>query len=494
MDHQMNIRLSEAFGQYFVRLPLKKSPAIHHGNALAMDWRKVIPAGECSYILSNPPFVGSRFLTDGQRHDMAATCGSVKNSGVLDYVTAWYFKAAEYIRDSRVRAGYVSTNSISQGEQPGIIWGELFRRGMKIHFAHRTFRWESEARGKAHVHVVIVGFAAYDTDKKTIYDYEGLDGNHAGVSVVRNINPYLVAGADTVLPNRKTPLCDVPAMGIGNQPIDGGFYLFTDKEKRDFVREEPLSKPLFRPWVGSEEFINRGRRWCLWLGDCTPGELKSMPLVLGRIKSVKQYRLASKRASTVKLAATPTRFLVERMPKGSFLVVPEVSSERRDYIPIGFLKSPTLCSNLLKIAPKATLWHFGVLTSAMHMAWMRQVCGRLKSDYRYSTGIVYNNFPWPPSPTDKQRQAVEKAARHVLDVRNRYPDASLADLYDPLTMPADLAKAHRTLDRAVDVCYRKPAFEGERQRIEFLFDLYEQLISPLLAAKPARKQGRRYAP
>ena len=485
MDHQMNIRLSEAFGQYFVRLPLKKSPTIVCGNALRLDWKKILPPDQCSYVLGNPPFVGGKFKTDEQRADMR---GVVENHGLLDYVTGWYFKAAEYIKGTRIVVGFVSTNSISQGEQVGVLWNALFQRYQaKILFGHRTFAWQSEARGKAHVHVVVVGFAASDAKNKRIYEYEE-DGEKATVSIASNISPYLIEGPDRAIINRSSPLCDAPKIGIGNKPIDDGNYLFTPREKAAFLKLEPAANEFFRRWIGSEEFINGIERWCLWLGDCPPAKLRRMPHVMARVEAVRNFRLASKSAPTRAIADKPTRFHVENMPTHGYLVIPEVSSERRSYIPIGFLKPDILASSLVRIVPHATLYHFGILSSAMHMAWVRQVCGRLKSDYRYSNKLVYNNYPWPEAPSAKQRAAVEAAAQSVLDARKEFPEATLADLYDPLAMPPALVKAHAALDRAVDLCYRPQPFENDRQRVEHLFALYEKLTAPLL---PPAKKGRR---
>ncbi|MGF7218824.1 hypothetical protein GGR92_005003 [Spirosoma lacussanchae] len=305
------------------------------------------------------------------------------------------------------------------------------------------------------------------------------------------INPYLVEGRNTVVVSRQKPLCQVPQIGIGNKPIDGGHYLFTTDEKQAFIAQEPRSEKWFRRWLGSDEFINGYERWCLWLGDCPPAELRLMPEALKRVQAVKQTRLASVSPPTRKLAETPTRFHVENMPKSSYLIVPEVSSERRRYIPIGYEGPETLSSNLVKIVPNASLFHFGVLTSEMHMTWVRYVCGRLKSDYRYSKDIVYNNFPWPPSPTEKQVKDVEVAAQKVLDVRASFVGSSLADLYDPLTMPPALVKAHQDLDRAVDQCYRKQAFANETRRIEYLFELYEQYTAPLIGAGLASNRRKR---
>lgn len=501
MDHQMNVRLSEAFGQYFVRLPLKKSPTIVCGNALRLDWKKVLPPEQCSYVLGNPPFVGGKFQTDEQRADMDLVTSDIEGSGLLDYVTGWYFKAAEYIQGTHIVVGFVSTNSITQGEQAGVLWNPLFRRyGLKIQFAHRTFEWESEARGKAHVHVVIIGFGSFDSAKKRIYDYEG---ESVVVSTPKNISPYLVEGTDTAIVNRSKPICDVPQIGIGNKPIDGGYYLFTPEEKAEFLKLEPEAKRYFRRWFGSNEFVNGIERWFLWLGACTPNELRQMPKSKHLVELVAKYRRGEippkgkdvtekntdRNAQTMLLANTPTRFHVENIPTSNFLVIPETGSERRRYIPLGFM-SPRdgLCSNLVKIMTDASRFHFGVLSSEMHMAWMRLVGGRMKSDPRYSVKLVYNNFPWPEAPSAKQKAAVETAAQAVLDARKWFPEATLADLYDPLSMPPALVKAHAQLDRAVELCYRPQPFENDRQRVEYLFALYEKLTAPLIAVP---KKGRK---
>ncbi len=509
-DHQMNMQVSEEFGQYFRRLPLIHSASIHCGNALRMDWNDVISAGQVDYILGNPPFVGSKFLNDSQRADMELVFAKVANSGVLDYVTAWYMKAVHFVRGDenisalldklpvtqkpprdRVKIAFVSTNSITQGEQVGVLWSELLRLGVKIHFAHRTFRWSNEARGKAAVHCVIIGFALHDTDRKIIYDYENIRGD-AHALEARNINPYLVDAHDLVLIRRDLPLCNVPGIGIGNKPIDGGNYLFTTEEKAAFLKQEPKAKQWFRRWIGSDEFINNYERWCLWLGDCPPEELRQMPEAMRRVEAVRAFRLASKSAPTRKLADTPTRFHVENIPDKPYLLVPKVSSERRSYIPIGFMDEKTLSSDLVFIVPHATLFHFGVLTSAMHMAWVRYVCGRLKSDYRYSKDIVYNNFPWPDNPAEKQQTAIEQAAQAVLDVRAAHPEATLADLHDPVAMPPDLRRAHQTLDKAVDAAYGKKNFQSDAERVAFLFELYHKYTSLLPAPGVQKKRRKRH--
>ncbi|MGB3086626.1 MAG: DNA methyltransferase, partial [Phycisphaerae bacterium] len=480
MDHQMNLRLSEAIGEYCVRLPLRKSPTIVCGNALRLDWKEILPPERCSYVLGNPPFVGKQFATAEQKADMESVCGRVKGGGILDYVTGWYFKATEYIQGTNIVVGFVSTNSISQGEQVGVLWQELFAHyRAKIHFAHRTFAWESEARGKAHVHVVIIGFAAFDTANKRLYDYEA-DGEKVTVGSVKNISPYLVEGNDVVVVSRSKPISAVPEIVFGNMPNDGGHLILTDQEQADLLHKEPAAKNLIRPFLGSQEFINGERRWCLWLKDASPAELRGLPEVMARVEGVRKHREASSRETTHKLASTPTLFGEIRQPDSEYLLIPGVSSETRSYIPIGFMPKSVIASNLVLMVPKATLYHFGMLSSAMHMAWVRQVCGRLESRYRYSNKLVYNNYPWPESLGGKQRAVVKAAAQAILDVRAEYQKrgANLAELYDPLAMPPNLVKAHAELDRAVDRCYRAQPFTSERQRVEFLFSLYEKLTAP----------------
>ncbi|MBS0328448.1 MAG: class I SAM-dependent DNA methyltransferase [Proteobacteria bacterium] len=525
VDHQMNLRVGEEFGMYFARIPLKTSPKIVHGNALTLDWNAVLPAERASFIMGNPPFVGAKFMDDAQRADARAVFDGIANAGLLDFVAAWYVKAARYLDSVRaepfdlaqdrpvevlqgpstgsgrtgIRCAFVSTNSITQGEQVGVLWGWLLAQGIKIHFAHRTFSWSNEARGKAAVHCVIVGFGLGDVAEKTIYEYADIKGEPHALPAA-NINPYLVDAPDVALENRRTPICPVPGIGIGNKPIDGGHYLFTDDEKAEFLNREPQAEKWFRRWLGADEFINGYQRWCLWLGDCPPGELRRMPEAMKRVEAVRQFRLASKSPPTQKLADTPTRFHVENMPASTYLLIPKVSSERRTFIPIGFMHPDTLSSDLVFIVPDATLYHFGVLTSTLHMAWVRSVCGRLESRYRYSAGIVYNNFPWPVCspcnargtdvPDDKTRQAIEAAAQAVLDARAAFPGATLADLYDPLTMPPALLKAHQKLDAAVDKAYGKAGFKSDAERVVFLFQRYQALTSLLPTEKPAKRRGK----
>tara|TARA_Y100001933_G_scaffold207716_1_gene211032 strand:+ start:576 stop:3347 length:2772 start_codon:yes stop_codon:yes gene_type:complete len=496
-DHQMNMKVGEEFGLYFARIPLTSAPQVVHGNALALDWADIVAPEKLGYILGNPPFAGSKYMSKQQRAELARAAGGIKGHGILDYVTGWYFKAVDYIHGRRpddpeleellgqlpggkgnpaIRVGFVSTNSITQGEQVGVLWQWMLDQGMHIHFAHRTFQWANEGRGQAAVHCVIIGFGVEDLADKTLFDYLHPRAEPQA-RAAKNINPYLVDAPDAVLLNRSRPICDVPPIGIGNKPIDGGNYLFTPEEKEEFVAREPESARWFRRWIGSREFINNIERWCLWLGDCPPDQLRRMPLCLERVEAVRDFRLASKSAPTQKLAATPTRFHVENIPDSEYLVIPKVSSERRLYVPIGYMGASILSSDLVFVVRSASKYQFAVISSTMHMAWFRGVCGRLESRYRYSAGIVYNNFPWPESVSDTLRERIEQRAHEVLAARQRHPDATLADLYDPLTMPPDLLKAHQALDRAVDAAYTRKKFTGDADRVAFLFERYAELIS-----------------
>ena len=450
-------------------LPLKTNANIVEGNALRLDWESVVDKTRLNYIMGNPPFVGARLMSPEQKDDVNQIFAGWKNAGNLDYVCCWYKRAADMMKETAIRAALVSTNSVTQGETVANLWKPLFEDGVHIDFAHRTFRWDSEASIKAHVHCVIVGFSiATYTKQKIIYTAER-------AQIAKNINGYLLDAEDIFVESRNTPLCDVPSIGIGNQPIDDGNYLFNEEEKADFIQKEPNAEKYFMPWYGSQELINRKPRFCLWLGNCPPNELRKMPECVKRVEQVRQFRLTSKRASTLKLAEIPTRFQTENMPSDTYVVIPEVSSEKRKYVPMGFMTPDVLCSNLVKIVPNATLFHFGVLTSNVHMAWMRAVCGRLEMRYRYSKDIVYNNFPWP-TPTDEQKAKIEQTAQAILDARALYPDASLADLYDELTMPPELRKAHQANDRAVMAAYGFPV-KGftESDCVAALMKMYQEL-------------------
>jgi len=471
-EAQMFHETEEIIHAYKEFLPLKSYSNILEGNALHVDWEGVIPREKLSYIIGNPPFVGARLMDAAQKDDMARIFGKTwQNLGNLDYVCCWYKKAAEMMQNNHIRTALVATNSICQGGQVSDLWKGLMQQyGIHIDFAHRTFRWDSEADIKAHVHCVILGFSTQPTNTELrIFD----NGNTISA---KHINPYLLDAEDMFIDSRNTPICPVPEIGIGNKPIDDGNYLFTTEDKEAFLKLEPAAERYFHPWYGSQEFINNKPRWCLWLGNCTPAELAAMPHCRERIQNVRKFRLASKSEGTRKLADKPTRFHVENMPEGNYIVIPETSSERRVYMPVGFLNSDVLCSNALRLMPNATLYHFGVLTSLVHNAWMRVVCGRLKSDYRYSKDIVYNNFPWP-TPTEPQKEKIERSAQEILDARSKYPDSSLAQLYSEELMPIELRQAHRHNNQAVAAAYGFPTDMPENEIVAELFKLYEKLTT-----------------
>jgi hypothetical protein len=488
-DHQMNLEGGAAFGTYFTRRPLARTAHVLHANALRADWATAFGPDQPArfdVILGNPPFVGKQYQTPGQKADLAAVLHGVPGAGVLDLVAGWYVLAARYMQaHPETRTAFVSTNSVSQGEQVGVLWNELFTRyGAKLHFAHRTFRWDDEARGKAAVHVVIEGFALHDTPGKRLFDYDAVRGE-PHERAASNINPYLVEGGDVVVRSRRAPLCDAPPIVFGSMPNDGGHLLLTPDERHALLAAEPAAAPFVRRFVGSQEFLNGLDRYCLWLVDASPQALRRLPEVVRRVEAVRATRLGSSRAATHALAATPALFGEIRQPATDYLLIPSVSSESRPVIPTGFLPPEVIASNLALVVPGAGLYHLGVLSSAMHMAWMRSTAGRLKSDYRYSAGIVYNTFPWPEAGA-ALRAAIEGAAQAVLDARRPPLDAgaTLADLYDPLAMPPALVKAHAALDRAVDRAYRPRPFRSETHRVAFLFDRYEALTSARFA--PAR--------
>jgi hypothetical protein len=418
---------------------------------------------------------------------MESIFSGLKSYGMLDYVAAWYKQAAQFVMNTKTKVAFVSTNSITQGEQPGILWTILFNLYMvKIHFAHRTFRWNNEARGNAAVHVVIIGFASYDTNKKVIYDYERIKGEPLEIRV-KNINPYLVEGKDIVLHSISSPICQVPKMQSGSAARDGGFLILSNEEKMELEQRNDSIKKYFKRFISGDDFINNVTRWCIWLKDVTPSEFRGFSEFQDRFKLVKTFRENSTRPATKKMADLPYLFAEERQPAYDFLVIPKVSSENRKYIPIAYLTKDYIVSDKTFVIPVTTRYHFGVLTSLMHMAWMRTTCGRMKSDYSYSNTIVYNNFPWPENPTEKQVKAIEAAAQKVLDARLKFPSSSLADLYDPLLMPPILVKAHQQLDKAVDLAYRPQAFASEANRMEFLFGLYEKYTADLFTQQKPKK-------
>ena len=474
-DHQMNMKVSDEFGQYFVRLPLSKAASIVNGNALVLDWASLVDPARLTYIVGNPPFLGKKEQSAAQKAEVLATFAGVKGAGVLDYVACWYRRAAGLMaRNPAIRTAFVSTNSITQGEQVGILFPELFRLGVRIHFAHRTFQWSSEARGKAAVHCVIIGFALHDANEKVIYDYETPQSEPHHVQVAQ-INGYLVDAPPVSLAKRGKPLAaGVPPMAYGSMPIDDGNLVLVPAEAAALRAESPAAAPYIRRYIGGEEFINGGERYCLWLVGCPPESMRVWPGVMARVEANRNYRLSSNRPQTVALADSPADFGEIRQPAGRYLFVPKVSSENRHYIPVGFCEPETIVSGSALVVADATEYHFGVIQSQMHMAWTRAVCGRLESRYQYSAGIVYNNFPWP-QPNEAQRGTIESAAQAILAARALCPNATLADLYDPLTMPPELTAAHRKLDKAVDAAYGKTPFATEAERVAFLFRRYEAL-------------------
>ena len=497
MDHIMNNRLSLEFGQTYARIPIEKSPHIRHGDALGTDWSELLPPAECLYVFGNPPFVGAKFQSPEQREQVRHIAALGKSGGTLDYVTAWFIKAGEYVKQSAARIGFVATNSITQGEQVAQLWPILFDRcKLDIAFAHRTFAWGSDARGMAHVHVVIIGLGKRGDAprEKRLFSYDApksdpQESQHAALS------PYLFdAGGLTdsrvVVKESAQALNGLPPLLSGSQPIDDGNYIFDADQRVAFLMEEPTAKKFMRPYIGAREHIQGGERWILALQDASPADLKAMPRVVERMQAVKAFRAKSKRKSTLAIADYPTQYNVNVIPTASFLVVPEVSSERRDYIPIAWLEPPVIPSNKIRILPNATLWQFGLLTSAMHMAWVRNIGGRLKSDFSYGIGIIYNTFPLPPIPAERL-QRLTPHADAVLAARANYPEATLADLYDPDLMPADLRKAHQALDRAVDRLYRRRSFTSDRDRVEHLFGLYEKMRVPLTAEAAGKRKKRR---
>ena len=498
MDHIMNNRLSLAFGQSYVRIPLEGSPPIRNTDALEVDWENFLPPENCSFVFGNPPFGGAKFQSEEQRIQVRRIAALGKSGGTLDYVTAWFIKAGKYVQRGSARIGFVATNSITQGEQVAQLWPTLFEHyRLEIAFAHRTFAWGSDARGKAHVHVVIIGLDVRDRQgaEKRLFSYPDITGEPEETRHVA-LSPYLFDAGNLADPHltvreESGPINGLGKLVSGTQPIDDGHYIFDEVERAVFLEVEPDAAPFLRPFVGAREYLQGGDRWILALQELSPTALKSLPKVRERMTLVRDYRSKSKRKSTLAIADFPTRYNVEVLPTALFLVIPEVSSERREYVPIGWLEPPVIPSNLVRVLENATVADFALLTSAMHMAWLRYVGGRLKSDYRYSIGLVYNTFPMPPEKPDLSK--LEPLAKTILNARAAHPDATLADLYDPDLMPPDLRKAHQALDRAVDKLYRRTGFASERERVEHLFMLYEKMSAPLKAAmqaKPKRRQVR----
>lgn len=474
-ESQMMKKTEEIMAINLDFLPLKSYPHIIEGNALRIDWKEVILNDKLNYIMGNPPFLGARLMTKEQKIDMEIVFGKIKGIGNLDYVSSWYKKASEYTKNTTIKTAFVSTNSIIQGEQVAILWKSIFENGININFAYKTFKWNSDAKDKAAVHCVIIGFSYNNLKEKKLYT------NELAINKVNNINAYLISAPNVFILSRNKPIYETPKMDFGNMPNDSGFLSnYSDEMKEEIEKEYPIAKKMFKKFIGASEFINNKSRWCLWLKDISPSEIKQVPPILNAIKEVQKVRFESKREATKKLAETPYLFGEIRQPSGDYLVVPRHSTENRRYIPIGYMKKDIICGDANLLLENATLYNFGILTSNVHMAWMRVVAGRIKSDYRYSSSVVYNNFPWC-NPTDKQKIKIELAAQAILDARNLYPKSSLADLYDELTMPPELRKAHQQNDKAVMEAYGFPVKSDftESMCVAKLMEMYKEKIEEL---------------
>ena len=478
-DHQLNLESGAKFGKTRATVPLIATPHIHCGNALRMNWNNVVSAEECSYVFGNPPFYGKQWQSVEQKSDLELVASEIKNFALLDYVTGWYIKATNYIQNSQIQVAFVSTNSITQGEQVAVLWSWLLHKGVKINFAHRTFKWSNEGRGVAAVHCVIIGFSLFDVKDKFLFEYENIGDMQATSKKVNQINPYLVNAKSVLITKKSSPICNVPLMSYGNMPNDGGFLVMSNDEKNTLINSEPESIKYIKRFTMGDEFINNIARWCLWLKDIDITELRKLPKVYERISKVKQARLDSKRKATQILSATPTLFAEIRQPSTRYIALPRVSSERRFYIPIGFLEADVIAGDKVYVVASGSLTIFSILTSTMHMAWMRTVCGRMKSDYSYSNTIAYNNLPFPNFDKDGLIVELELTGNNILNSRLLYPNASLADLYDELTMPIELVKAHEANNKAVDKAYGYTGADDDASRVAFLFKRYEELTSLL---------------
>ncbi len=493
MDHIMNTQASLELGAPFLRIPLEKSPSIACDDALKLDWKSHLLPKNCNYIMGNPPFSGQSYRSPKQREQMRILTNPTGKTGMpLDFVGAWFLKAGDYAQGQKIPFGFVCTNSLTQGQQVALLWPVLFERyGLEITFAHRTFLWDSEARGKANVHVVIVGLEPRNPARKIkqLFSYTNIKGVPEKSQHV-SISPYLfdasgLSNPNLVIKRENSPLSDLPKPSIGCQVIDDGFFTFLDDEKKKFIQLEPNSAEFFKPFFNANDFINNTPRWVLYLKNTPPNIIRSMPHVVTRIKKVKAFRLNSKRKATLEAAKRPSEFALDTAPSSEFLIIPRISSEKREYIPMDYATPPVIPSDsVIYIECEKPLSILSILTSAMHMAWMRTVAGRLKSDYCYSIGVVYNTFPMP---LGKDLSKLERHGQAILDARANHPNTTLADLYDPISMPADLRKAHNDNDRAVDKLYNRAGFTTERERVEHLFALYDKRIIPMLA-KPKKRR------
>jgi len=533
IDHQMNMFASIETGDRLFRIPLTKSANIFHGDALEVNWQSLLnpinpveiiaehtniyiveePKKEYKtaniqtktyqihktkkpesnfqrkfdYIIGNPPFIGSKIMSQFQRNQIIREFENSKGCGVLDYVSGWYLKAAKYIQNSTTKAAFVSTNSVVQGEQTAILWGQMVTKyGVKIHFAHKTFKWSNEAKGNAAVYCIIVGFANFDTKNKVLFEYENIKGEPQAIQV-KNINPYLVDAKDIFIEKRRKPICNIPDIAFGSMPNDGGNFFISENEIEEIKLKEPKSFEYIKPFIGAQEFLNAQKKYCYWFENVNPNDWNSMPTALQKVKAVEKHRESSSREATRKLANYPSMFGEIRQPKSYYILIPRVSSENRKIIPMGFFDKDSIIGDTCLSIVNATLFHFGILQSTMHMAWVKTTCGRLKSDFRYSNEIVYNNFPWPENPSDKHIKNIEEKAQKVLDARSEISNCPLGKMYDIGKMPPVLVKAHNELDKAVEIAYSKQVFTSEAKRMEFLFELYEKYIAGLFIKEKIKK-------
>jgi len=490
-DHQLNLEAANKFGKTRATVPLVTTPHIHCANALRIDWNDVVKAEDCSYVFGNPPFYGAMLLNDEQRKDIQLVFGDLKGSGTLDYVSCWYWLAAKYIHSCSVDCAFVSTNSITQGEQVAILWSPLITKfGIQINFAHQTFKWSNEGKAVAAVHCVIIGFSNEKSCQKFLFTYPA-GSNDFNCECVDNINAYLVNAPNIFIVNKDTPISNVPAMRYGNMPRDGGNLLLTREEKDDILRSEPEANVCIKKFIGADDLINNGERYCLWLVNIKPEVLAKFPKIIKRIEKTKQFRLDSKAESTRKFALTPQLFCQIAQPKSNYLAFPRHSSERRAYLPIDYVHSDVIASDALLTVEDATLAHFSVINSSMHNAWMRTICGRLKSDFRYSKDIVYNNYIWCNLDDEGVSNTLNNCGKSILDARALYPNSTLANLYDPLTMPVELVKAHQANNKAVDEAYGYKGGDDDASRVAFLFKRYEELTSLLPATVVKKKRVKK---
>ena len=487
-DHQLNLDSANKFGETRATVPLISAPHIHYANALRIDWNEVINSKDCSFIFGNPPFIGHQWRSDGQVEDMNNIWGKDGQYGRLDYVSCWYKKASDYIEQfPKINVAFVSTNSICQGEQVGILWPFLLSKNIKINFAHRSFQWSNEGKANATVQCVIIGFGKSDNKQKEIFDYINGAKEEPTKNIVSHINPYLVDAPDIILPSRTPTPNHLPKLTKGSQPTDGGNLFLSDDERNELISEHIELKPYIRKFIGGEELINGGSRWCLWLKNAEPSHLKKSPLVINRLKKVSEFRSESPTKSVKEYSQKPYLFTQDRQPNGNYLALSRHSSENRKYIPIGFLDESVVCGDSLLICEGAELYHFGVMCSVLHNSWVKYTCGKLESRYRYEPS-VYNNFPWLIDISEKLKLSIANSAQAILDARNFYPHSTLADLYDPLTMPIELVKAHQANNKAVDEAYGYKGEDDDASRVAFLFKKYEEFTSILPSANVKKKR------